>query len=73
MPVSSPFPRKVTSDGLETQLAVNWLAAFMLTGLLLPRLLQSTGAAGGQRELGVSLLPGRCTGRTRGSAAGTTG
>jgi retinol dehydrogenase 12 len=33
------FTRKETVDGLETQLAVNWLAAFMLTGLLLPRLL----------------------------------
>jgi NAD(P)-dependent dehydrogenase (short-subunit alcohol dehydrogenase family) len=30
--------RRETVDGLETQLAVNWLAAFMLTGLLLPLL-----------------------------------
>jgi NAD(P)-dependent dehydrogenase (short-subunit alcohol dehydrogenase family) len=33
--------RKETVDGLETQLAVNWLAAFMLTGLLMPRLLKA--------------------------------
>ena len=33
--------RKETVDGLETQLAVNWLAAFMLTGLLMPRLLEA--------------------------------
>jgi retinol dehydrogenase 12 len=33
--------RKETVDGLETQLAVNWLAAFMLTGLLMPRLRES--------------------------------
>jgi retinol dehydrogenase-12 len=33
--------RRETADGLETQLAVNWLAAFMLTGLLMPRLLRS--------------------------------
>jgi NAD(P)-dependent dehydrogenase (short-subunit alcohol dehydrogenase family) len=33
------YTRKETADGLETQLAVNWLAAFMLTGLLLPHLL----------------------------------
>jgi NAD(P)-dependent dehydrogenase (short-subunit alcohol dehydrogenase family) len=32
------FRRQCTPDGLETQLAVNWLAAFVLTGLLLPRL-----------------------------------
>jgi retinol dehydrogenase 12 len=28
--------RKETMDGLESQLAVNWLAGFLLTGLLLP-------------------------------------
>jgi NAD(P)-dependent dehydrogenase (short-subunit alcohol dehydrogenase family) len=33
--------RKETLDGLETQLAVNWLAAYMLTGLLMPRLLKA--------------------------------
>lgn len=36
--------RKETVDGLETQLAVNWLAAFMLTGLLMPRLRETPGA-----------------------------
>jgi retinol dehydrogenase 14 len=30
--------RRETADGFETQLAVNWLAAFVLTGLLLPAL-----------------------------------
>jgi NAD(P)-dependent dehydrogenase (short-subunit alcohol dehydrogenase family) len=30
--------RRETVDGLETQLAVNWLAGFMLTGLLMPLL-----------------------------------
>jgi NAD(P)-dependent dehydrogenase (short-subunit alcohol dehydrogenase family) len=30
-----------TVDGLETQLAVNWLAGFMLTGLLMPLLLEA--------------------------------
>jgi len=38
------FTRKLTSDGLETQLAVNWLSAFMLTGLLLPLLKEAPGA-----------------------------
>jgi retinol dehydrogenase-12 len=33
--------RKETVDGLETQLAVNWLAAYMLTGLLMPQLLKA--------------------------------
>jgi NAD(P)-dependent dehydrogenase (short-subunit alcohol dehydrogenase family) len=33
--------RRETVDGLETQLAVNWLAAFMLTGLLLPLLVEA--------------------------------
>ena len=42
--------RRETVDGLETQLAVNWLAAFMLTGLLLPRL----SAAPGSRVVNVS-------------------
>jgi NAD(P)-dependent dehydrogenase (short-subunit alcohol dehydrogenase family) len=42
--------RRETVDGLETQLAVNWLAAYMLTGLLLPRLL----AAPGSRVVNVS-------------------
>jgi NAD(P)-dependent dehydrogenase (short-subunit alcohol dehydrogenase family) len=36
--------RRETVDGLETQLAVNWLAAFMLTGLLMPLLLESPGS-----------------------------
>lgn len=36
--------RKETVDGLETQLAVNWLSGFMLTGLLLP-LLRAAPAA----------------------------
>ena len=35
------FERKETVDGLEAQLAVNWLAPFMLTGLLLPQLLRA--------------------------------
>jgi NAD(P)-dependent dehydrogenase (short-subunit alcohol dehydrogenase family) len=33
--------RRETVDGLETQLTVNWLAAFMLTGLLMPRILKA--------------------------------
>jgi retinol dehydrogenase-12 len=37
------FRRTVTADGLETQLAVNWLAAFALTGLLMERLQDSRG------------------------------
>ena len=48
--------RRETVDGLETQLAVNWLAAFMLTGLLLPRLCCGTRFARGERQLGVPLL-----------------
>ena len=36
--------RRETVDGLETQLAVNWLSAFMLTGLLLPLLKEAHGA-----------------------------
>jgi len=36
--------RTETVDGLETQLAVNWLAAFMLTGLLMPRLMEAPSA-----------------------------
>jgi NAD(P)-dependent dehydrogenase (short-subunit alcohol dehydrogenase family) len=36
--------RVETVDGLETQLAVNWLSAFALTGLLMDRLLEA-GAA----------------------------
>ncbi len=36
--------RRETVDGLETQLAVNWLSAFMLTGLLLPQLKEAHGA-----------------------------
>ena len=32
------FAWKPTVDGIETQLAVNWLSGFMLTGLLLPLL-----------------------------------
>ncbi len=38
------FRRRLTCDGLETQLAVNWLSAFLLTGLLLP-LLRAAPAA----------------------------
>jgi retinol dehydrogenase 12 len=38
------FTRKETVDGLETQLAVNWLSAFMLTGLLLVQLRAAPGA-----------------------------
>jgi NAD(P)-dependent dehydrogenase (short-subunit alcohol dehydrogenase family) len=33
--------RQETVDGLETQLAVNWLAGFMLTGLLMPLILEA--------------------------------
>jgi len=33
--------RRETIDGLETQLAVNWLAGFMLTGLLMPLLIEA--------------------------------
>ncbi|MGA2640732.1 MAG: SDR family NAD(P)-dependent oxidoreductase [Spirochaetia bacterium] len=33
--------RRETADGLEMQLAVNWLAAFMLTGLLMPALFKA--------------------------------
>jgi retinol dehydrogenase 12 len=36
--------RSETVDGLETQLVVNWLAGFMLTGLLLNRLLAAPAA-----------------------------
>jgi len=36
--------RRLTVDGLETQLAVNWLSAFLLTGLLMEPL-QRSGAA----------------------------
>ncbi|MEZ5504048.1 MAG: SDR family oxidoreductase [Halioglobus sp.] len=36
--------RKVTVDGFEETLAVNHFAPFLLTGLLLPRLLQTPGA-----------------------------
>jgi retinol dehydrogenase-12 len=38
------FRRQPTVDGLETQLAVNWLAGFLLTGLLMPRLAASPKA-----------------------------
>lgn len=38
------FFRRVTADSLEMQLAVNWLAGFALTGLLLPRLLAAPRA-----------------------------
>ena len=37
--------RRETADGLERQLAVNWLAAFVLTGLLLPALARSPAPA----------------------------
>jgi retinol dehydrogenase 12 len=43
MPAHS-HSRRETGDGLETQLAVNWLSAFMLTGLLLPLLKNAPGA-----------------------------
>lgn len=36
--------RRETVDGIETQLAVNWLAAFALTGLLLLPLREATAA-----------------------------
>jgi NAD(P)-dependent dehydrogenase (short-subunit alcohol dehydrogenase family) len=36
--------RRLTVDGLETQLAVNWLSAFLLTGLLMEPLRRSGGA-----------------------------
>jgi NAD(P)-dependent dehydrogenase (short-subunit alcohol dehydrogenase family) len=36
--------RRETVDGIETQLAVNWLAPFALTGLLLPTLLKAPAA-----------------------------
>jgi NAD(P)-dependent dehydrogenase (short-subunit alcohol dehydrogenase family) len=38
------FRRAETVDGLETQLAVNWLAGFALTGLLMEPLRRSPGA-----------------------------
>ncbi|HTO23647.1 MAG TPA: SDR family NAD(P)-dependent oxidoreductase, partial [Spirochaetia bacterium] len=38
------FTRKETVDGLETQLAVNWLSAFLLTGLLAEPLRRAGGA-----------------------------
>jgi retinol dehydrogenase 12 len=38
------FTRQETADGLETQLMVNWLAGFMLTGLLMDRLLAAPSA-----------------------------
>ncbi len=38
------FRRMLSVDGMEMQLAVNWLAAFALTGLLMPRLQRSGGA-----------------------------
>ena len=38
------FQRRCTVDGLETQLAVNWLAGFLLTGLLMPGLTAARGA-----------------------------
>ncbi len=36
--------RRLTVDGLETQLAVNWLSAFLLTGLLMEPLRRAGGA-----------------------------
>jgi retinol dehydrogenase 12 len=44
------FRRQTTADGLETQLAVNWLAGFLLTGFLMPRL----AAAGRARVVTLS-------------------
>jgi retinol dehydrogenase-12 len=38
------FTRKRSADGFELQLAVNWLAGFSLTGLLLPLLAAAPGA-----------------------------
>ena len=37
-------PRKVTEDGLESQLATNYLGHFLLTSLLLPHLARSGDA-----------------------------
>lgn len=39
--------RKETADGLESQFAVNWLAAYLLTGLLVPQLLTEAAAISG--------------------------
>jgi NAD(P)-dependent dehydrogenase (short-subunit alcohol dehydrogenase family) len=38
------FRRRETAEGVELQLAVNWLAAYALTGMLLPRLLAAPRA-----------------------------
>jgi protochlorophyllide reductase len=46
------IPRTLTEDGFETQLAVNHLGPFALTGLLLPRLLSAPAA----RVVAVSSL-----------------
>lgn len=62
-------PRQVSADGHELQFAVNYLSGFLLTRMLLPRLLESPGprivnvASGAQSPLDFSDLmlerPGR--------------
>lgn len=47
-------PRTVTIDGFERQFAVNYLAHFTLTTLLLPTLLSSSSAAFNSRVIWVS-------------------
>jgi NAD(P)-dependent dehydrogenase (short-subunit alcohol dehydrogenase family) len=47
------FRRRETVDGIETQFALNYLAGFLLTRLLLPAM-ASTGSAGSSRVIMVS-------------------